>query len=210
LNFKMTYKLPKLEYEYGALEPFIDAQTMNIHYNKHHQTYVDKLNDAIKEYPEISKKPIEEVLENLSLIPDQIKTPVINNGCGHSNHKFFWSILKKETEFKGEISKEIIKKYGDLEIFKKEFSNSAITLFGSGWVWLVLNENNDLEIIQLKNQDSPLSIGKKPSITLDVWEHAYYLKYQNKRADYVNAFFNVINWNKVNELLLKYKDNINS
>ncbi len=199
----MEEKLTKLGYEYDSLEPFIDAKTMEVHYSKHHQNYFNKLKESVKEHPDLIKKDIDEILSNLNIIPEEIKSSVINNGGGHSNHRFFWSILKKDVEFNGEISEKICDTYGSLESFKNEFKEKSIALFGSGWIWLVLNENNNLEIIQTKNQDSPLSLNKRPLIALDLWEHAYYLKHQNKRADYIEDFLNIINWEKVNEYFLK-------
>jgi Fe-Mn family superoxide dismutase len=200
----MTYTLPKLPYAYGALEPFIDAETMEIHHNKHHQAYVDKLNKALENHPDLQKKDVKQLISNLTIIPEDIRIAVKNNGGGHVNHSFFWLILKKGIEPKGEVLNAIIKKFDSLDKFKEEFSKKALSLFGSGWCWLVLDKG-ELEIITTSNQDSPLSVGKIPLLTLDVWEHAYYLKYQNKRLDYINAFFNIINWNKVNENYLKSK-----
>jgi Fe-Mn family superoxide dismutase len=191
-------ELMKLPYAYNALEPFIDEETMKLHHLKHHQAYVNKLNKALEEHKELQEKSLEELIKGLNEIPEEIKTPVRNNGGGVINHNFFWLILKKNTEFQGEIAEAIKEKFGSYEKFKEEFSHAALTLFGSGWVWLVLNKN-ELEIIQTANQDSPLTQGKIPLLTLDVWEHAYYLKYKNKRAEYIEAFFNVINWNKVNQ-----------
>ncbi|MEK6945309.1 MAG: superoxide dismutase [Nanoarchaeota archaeon] len=199
----MTHELPKLQYNYDSLEPFIDAKTMEIHYSKHHKTYVDKLNAALEKHPELQKKKVEELLMDLSKVPEDIRTPVKNHGGGHFNHSFFWQILKKGTKCKGEIEKAIIKKFGSFEEFKKQFSDKATALFGSGWTWLVMNNKKELEIMQTSNQDSPISQGKKPLIALDVWEHAYYLKYQNRRAEYIEAFFSVINWDKVNEFFKK-------
>ena len=196
----MTYKLPKLEFEYDALEPFIDEATMKVHHDKHHQTYLDKLNKALENYPELAKKPAEELLKSLNKIPGEIRTAVRNNGGGYVNHSLFWIILKKDIEFNGKIKKLIEKDFGSFENFKKEFSEKAMSLFGSGWTWLVISDGK-LEMANTPNQDSPLSDGKKPILALDLWEHAYYLKYQSKRAEYVEAFFNVINWEKVNELI---------
>ena len=201
----MTHQLPSLGYDYRALEPFIDARTMEIHYSKHHKTYVDKLNAALNDYPELQKKTAQELVVNLSSIPDKIKTAVRNHGGGHINHSFFWTILKKEVAFKGEVANAIKSEFGSYDEFKKHFSEKATTLFGSGWCWLVVNKNKRLEIIQTQNQDTPLSLGATPILGIDVWEHAYYLKYQNRRADYVEAFFNVIDWKKVNEYFVKAK-----
>ena len=203
----MINKIKDLPYEYNALEPFIDETTMRIHHDKHHQAYLDKLNAALENYPELKNKTAEELLENLEDVPEKIRTAVRNNGGGYVNHAFFWTILKKNISIKGEIKKAIEKKFESFEKFKEEFSNKAMSLFGSGWTWLVLH-NQELEIINTSNQDSPLSDGKIPILTLDLWEHAYYLKYQNKRADYVPAFFNVINWEKVNENYIENKNKI--
>jgi Fe-Mn family superoxide dismutase len=198
----MIHEFNELGYEYSALEPYIDAQTMEIHYSNHHKAYFEKFLKAIENFSELQEKPIEEILKDLEKIPEEIKTAVINNGGGFYNHTFFWKILKKDSPFNpdSEIGKALLEKFETLEKFKEEFSNKAATVFGSGWVWLVLNENKELEIIQTKNQDSVISLNKTPLIALDVWEHAYYLKYKNKRPDYIEAFFNVINWEKVNEL----------
>lgn len=201
----MAFELKPLNYSYNSLEPNIDETTMKIHHDKHYKTYTDKLNETLKDYPNLQKKKAEDLLEGTNSIPEEIRQAVINHGGGYVNHGFFWEILKKDTELSGEIEKAIIEKFGSFENFKEHFTKSATTLFGSGWAWLVLNEDEELEIIQTKNQDSPLSIGMVPLLTIDVWEHAYYIKYQNKRADYVEAFFHIINWKKVNELFVKAK-----
>ncbi|HEA46533.1 MAG TPA: superoxide dismutase [Candidatus Pacearchaeota archaeon] len=197
----MLNTLPELKYSFDALEPFIDAKTMEIHHDKHHQGYVDKLNKAL-EGTGLEDKSAEELLKDINGLPEDKKQAIINNAGGHANHSFFWNILKKDVKPSGEIKDAIHEKFGSGEDFKEKFKEAAITLFGSGWVWLVLN-NNELEIIQTKNQDSPLSVNKIPLLGIDLWEHAYYLKYQNKRPDYVDAFFNVINWGAVNENFLK-------
>ena len=196
----MPHELPKLDYSYNSLEPFIDAKTMEIHHSKHHQAYVDKLNKAL-EGTGLENKPVEELIKNLDKLPQDKKQAIINNGGGHFNHSFFWKILKKDVKIKKEILDAINKKFGSLEEFKIQFKDSSLNLFGSGWVWLVLNKNKELEIMQTKNQDSPISEGKILLLACDVWEHAYYLKYQNRRADYLDAFFNVINWEEVNNFL---------
>ncbi len=199
----MSFMLPKLSYEYDALEPFIDARTMQIHYEKHHQTYVDKLNAAVKG-TKFEDMDINEILKNIDDVPSNIKTAVINHGGGHSNHSLFWQILTPadETQEKpgGSLLEETETQFGSFDKFKEQFSNAAINRFGSGWAWLVINENKELEIISTSNQDSPLMDNKTPILCLDVWEHAYYLKYQNKRVDYIQAWWNIINWEKVNEL----------
>ena len=200
----MLHLLPKLPYAYDALEPFIDEQTMEIHHGKHHQTYVDKLNKALEKYPKLQGKSAEELLKNLELIPEDIRTAVRNHGGGHANHSFFWQILKKDVEPSGEILKVINKKFNGIDNFKTEFSNKAVGLFGSGWCWLVLN-GKELEIITTPNQDSPVSQGKIPVLGLDLWEHSYYLKYQNRRNEYIKSFWNIVNWDQVNANFKKAK-----
>jgi len=192
----MAQEPEKLEYSYDALEPYIDKETMEIHYSKHYANgYVKKFNAAIENNSELKEKSAEELLKNLNSVPEEIRQAVINNGGGTFNHAFFWKILKKDVEAKGEVVEEIKKKFGTIDEFKKLFSNAAATLFGSGWAWLVYNpEKKELEIFQSKNQDSPISFNLIPIIGLDIWEHAYYLKYQNKRPDYIEAFWHVINW----------------
>jgi Fe-Mn family superoxide dismutase len=194
----MIHKLEPLPYAYDALEPYIDEQTMRIHHTKHHQTYIDKLNAALEGQKALQDMKPEKLLKNLNTIPETIRTAVRNHGGGHVNHSFFWPLLKKDVTFEGKVKDAINAKFGDFDSFKKAFSSAATLLFGSGWTWLVL-DNNDLQIITTPNQDSPLSQGKTPLLGLDVWEHAYYLKYQNRRPEYIEAFFNVINWNKVDE-----------
>lgn len=194
----MTYTLPQLQYEYTALEPFIDEQTMRIHHTKHHQAYVDKLNAALQNFHELQNKPVEELLKDLKAIPKEIRGAVQNQGGGHANHSFFWQLLKKDVPAQGEVIEAITKKFKGFDKFKEEFTAEALGRFGSGWAWLVLNKGK-LKIVNTLNQDSSLSDGQIPVLGLDVWEHAYYLKYQNRRAEYVAAFFNVINWVKVNE-----------
>lgn len=199
------FNLPKLPYAYDALEPFIDAKTMEIHHTKHHQTYVDKLNKALEKYPKLQKNSAEDLIKNLEVIPEDIRTAVRNHGGGHVNHSFFWQILKKGVEPKGEILKAINKKFKGIDTFKEQFKDAATTLFGSGWAWLVLNSKGELEIVKTPNQDSPITHNMIPILGIDVWEHAYYLRYQNRRPEYVDAFFNVINWEKVNEHFLNAK-----
>jgi len=199
----MTFQLDPLQYAYNSLEPFIDEQTMKIHHDKHHQAYTDKLNDALKDFPDLQKKKAEDLLKDLNKIPEKIRQAVINHGGGYVNHNFFWEILKKDVKLSGDIEKAINKQFGSFESFKEQFSASATTVFGSGWAWLVVDDKGNLEIMQTKNQDSPLSLNKTPILALDVWEHSYYLLYKNNRAEYVKNFFNVINWNKVNELYKK-------
>ncbi|HLC87347.1 MAG TPA: superoxide dismutase [Candidatus Nanoarchaeia archaeon] len=201
----MPYTLPKMPYAYNSLEPEIDEKTMIIHHTKHHQTYIDKLNKALEKYPELQEKPVEELIKNIENISEEIKTAVQNNGGGHLNHTFFWSVLKKGTSPAGkEILAEINKKFRNFENFKQEFSEKAANLFGSGWTWLVL-KNNQLEIMNTSGHENPVQKGAVPLLVIDVWEHAYYLKYQNRRVEYIGNFFNIINWNKVNEIFVKNK-----
>lgn len=194
----MSYKLPDLPYAYDALEPFIDKETMTIHHDKHHNAYVTKLNAALEGHDDLAKKSVEELITDLNAVPEAIRTAVRNHGGGHANHTFFWNILKKDVAFGGPIADAINGTFGSLDGFKEKFSAAAGGVFGSGWAWLVDN-GGKLEILGTPNQDSPLSQGKKPLIGIDVWEHAYYLKYQNRRPEYVDAFFNVINWDAVND-----------
>ncbi len=200
----MIHILPKLPYKYDALEPYIDAKTMEIHHTKHHQAYIDKLNAALEKYPDLQEKTVDELLKDINSVPEDIKTAVINHGGGHYNHSLFWQLLKKDAKLEGEILKVIEKKFGSFDKFKEEFSNKAVTLFGSGWAWLVIN-NKEPEIVTTANQDCPISEGKIPILGLDVWEHAFYLRYLNKKADYITAWWNVVNWSRVNELYEKAK-----
>jgi len=194
----MSHKLPELPYAYNALEPYFDAQTMEIHYTKHHQTYVDKLNAALEKHSDLQNKSVEDLLRDLNSVPESIRTAVRNHGGGHFNHSFLWPMLRKETSYGGAVADAINSSFGSFDTFREKFSNSAALLFGSGWAWLVWS-NNELQIVTTANQDNPLSQGKIPILGIDVWEHAYYLKYQNRRPEYVSAFFNVINWDTVNE-----------
>lgn len=198
----MKHELPKLPYKYDALEPYIDAKTMEIHYTKHHQAYVDKLNAALEKYPELQKKKVEELLRDLNNVPEDIRTAVRNHGGGHVNHSLFWELLKKDVKFEGQIAKAINESFGNFDEFKKKFTEAALGRFGSGWAWLVLG-NGKLEVISTANQDSPLVEGKHLILGLDVWEHAYYVKYFWDRKAYVEAFWNVVNWKKVEELYKK-------
>ena len=194
----MLHKLPELPYAYDALEPYFDKQTMEIHHKKHHQTYVDKLNAALEGKAELQNKGVEDLLRDLEGVPNDIRTAVRNHGGGHFNHSFFWPMLRKETSYGGDVAQAIDSAFGGFDNFKDKFANAAALLFGSGWAWLVYS-NNELQIVTTPNQDNPMSQGKTPILGIDVWEHAYYLKYQNRRPEYINAFFNVINWDKVNE-----------
>lgn len=196
----MTYTLPDLPYAFDALEPYIDEETMHLHHDKHHNTYVTNLNAAIEKYPELGEKTIEELLSDMDAIPSDIQTAVRNNGGGHANHSFFWKIMAPNAggEPTGAIKDAINETFGDFATFKEEFKKAAAGRFGSGWAWLVL-EDGKLAITSTANQDSPLMEGKKPVLGLDVWEHAYYLKYKNVRPDYIEAFWNVVNWDEVNK-----------
>lgn len=196
----MAFSLPKLSYAYDALEPHIDAKTMEIHHTKHHNGYVTKANAALEGH-DFASKPVEEVLRNIDQVPADIKQAVINNGGGHANHSLFWSILSPNGGGKptGELAEAINSAFGSFEEFKEKFSNTSAGRFGSGWGWLVVNPAGKLEILSTANQDSPLMDGHTPIMGLDVWEHAYYLNYQNRRPDYISAFWNVVDWNKVNE-----------
>ncbi len=194
----MEHVLPKLPYAYDALEPFIDARTMEIHHTKHHQAYITNLNAAIKDDAHLGSLSVEKLISDLSKVPEAIRPVVRNHGGGHANHSFFWPILKKNVAPGGPVLDAIMKKFGSFDNFKTQFSGAAVKQFGSGWAWLVVN-HGELEVVGTPNQDNPLSAGKKPVLGVDVWEHAYYLLYQNRRPDYVEAFFKVINWDKVNE-----------
>lgn len=202
----MAYTLPDLPYGYDALEPYIDVETMHLHHDKHHNTYVTNLNAAIEKYPELGEQSIEELVTNLNEVPEDIRTAVRNNGGGHANHSFFWKIMAPNAggEPTGAIKEAIDQAFGSFEKMKEEFKTAATGRFGSGWAWLVLN-NGKLEITSTANQDSPLTDGKTPIIGLDVWEHAYYLKYKNVRPDYIAAFWDVVNWDQVNENLAAAK-----
>ena len=202
----MTYTLPDLPYAYDALEPYIDEETMHLHHDKHHNTYVTNLNAAIEKYPELGEKTVEELLSDMDAVPTDIKTAVRNNGGGHANHSFFWEIMAPNAggEPTGAIKEAINEAFGDFSSFKEEFKKAAAGRFGSGWAWLVM-ENGKLAITSTANQDSPLMEGKTPILGLDVWEHAYYLKYKNVRPDYIAAFWNVINWDEVNKRLKQLK-----
>jgi len=194
----MSHVLPELPYAYDALEPFIDAKTMEIHHTKHHQTYVDKLNAALKGHEALAGQGAEQLVSNLDQVPEAIRGAVRNHGGGHANHSFFWPMLKKEVAAQGPAVEAITAQFGSFVKFKSEFANAAALLFGSGWAWLV-KEESGLAIVTTANQDNPLSLGQKPVLGIDVWEHAYYLKYQNRRPEYIEAFWQVVNWEKVNE-----------
>jgi Fe-Mn family superoxide dismutase len=194
------FTLPPLPYTFDALEPHIDARTMEIHHDKHHAAYVANLNKAVADSPELTKKTAEQLIADLSAVPEKIRTAVRNNGGGHVNHSLFWQVMAKNGggQPKGDLAKAIDKKFGSFNAFKDELTKSGLGQFGSGWAWLVL-DGKAVKIESSLNQDSPLSQGRHALLGLDVWEHAYYLKYQNKRADYIAAWFNVINWDFVSE-----------
>lgn len=193
----MAFSLPELGYAYSALEPYIDAQTMEIHFTKHHQGYVTKLNAAL-EGSDLLNKTAEELVRGLGSLPADVQTAVRNNGGGHVNHSFFWPLLKKDVQFEGPVAEAITEAFGSKDAFKDAFSKAAAGVFGSGWAWLVV-DSGKLAITTTPNQDSPLTQGLQPILGLDVWEHAYYIKYQNRRPEYIDAFFNVINWEHVNK-----------
>ena len=201
----MAYELPVLPYNYNALEPYIDAKTMEIHHSKHHQAYITKVNAAL-EGTGLEDTPINELCGSLDNVPENIRGAVRNNGGGHANHSLFWKILSpiNESTIPSSPSSELLNAinaaFGDMDSFKTEFSNAAATRFGSGWAWLIKNDDGSVSVMSTPNQDNPYMEGKTPILGLDVWEHAYYLNYQNRRPDYINAFFEIINWKMVSEL----------
>jgi len=195
----MAHQLPSLPYAFDALEPHIDAQTMQIHHGKHHQAYINNLNAALEAHPDLQGKSVEDLIKDLNALPEAIRTAVRNNGGGHANHSLFWTLMAPNAGGAptGKIADVIANQFGGFDSFKEQFAKAATTRFGSGWAWLV-SSSGKLAIESTANQDSPIMEGKKPILGLDVWEHAYYLKYQNRRPDYVAAFWNVVNWNTVN------------
>ncbi len=200
----MAYELPDLPYAHHALEPHIDAKTMEIHHGKHHNTYVTKLNAAVENHPDLAAKPVEELIKRIKDLPADIQTAVRNNGGGHANHTMFWQMMGPNGggEPRGELADAIKSTFGSLDAFKEEFGNAAVGRFGSGWAWLVLDNSGKLRVTSTPNQDSPLmediaDVPGTPLLGLDVWEHAYYLNYQNRRPDYIAAFWNVVNWDDV-------------
>ncbi len=203
----MAYTLPDLPYAYDALEPHIDTETMHLHHDKHHNAYVNNLNAAIEKHPELGNKSIEDLIADLNSVPEDIRTAVRNNGGGHANHALFWLVMAPNAggEPTGEIKAAIDATFGSFASFKEKFAAAAATRFGSGWAWLVITQDGKLEITSTANQDSPLTEGKTPILGLDVWEHAYYKKYSNVRADYIGAFWNVVNWAEVNKRFLAAK-----
>ena len=195
----MKFELENLPYAYNALEPYIDEETMHIHHDKHHQAYVNNLNAAIDKHPRLYEMDIKDILKDLNNVPDDIREAVRNNGGGYANHTFFWESMSGEkSKLEGLLKSKIEESFGSVENFKEKFRAAATTRFGSGWAWLV-KDGDKLEVVSTSNQDTPLSDGKIPLLALDVWEHAYYLKYRNVRADYIEAFWNVVNWNMVSK-----------
>lgn len=199
----MAFELSPLPYNYDALDPYIDAQTMQVHHDLHHQAYVNNLNAALEKYPELQSKSPEELIKDLSNLPQDITGPVRNNGGGHVNHTMFWQIMAPNAggEPTGAIAQAISENFGDFESFKQKFNDAGTKQFGSGWVWLVRTTDGKIEITSSPNQDNPMSSGHFPIMGNDVWEHAYYLKYQNRRAEYLKQWWNVVNWDEVNNRL---------
>lgn len=203
----MPFTLPDLPYPYDALEPHIDKETMNIHHTKHHGGYVTKLNAALEKHPDWAAKSIEDILASLNSVPEDVRTAVRNNGGGHANHALFWPLMSPNAggEPSGELAQALSNTFGSFANFKDQFTSAAVGRFGSGWAWLVLDGSGKLSIMSTPNQDNPISDGFKPVLGLDVWEHAYYLKYQNRRPDYIAAWWNVVNWNQVAETYMRLR-----
>lgn len=197
----MAHALPDLPYPHNALEPHIDARTMEIHHGKHHNAYVTKLNGALEGHDDLAAKSIEDLMRDLDAVPEAIRTAVRNNGGGHANHSLFWTVMSPDGggSPSGDLGEAINSVFGSFDHFKQEFADAAATRFGSGWAWLGTNKDGTLHVGSTPNQDSPLSIGHTPVLGLDVWEHAYYLNYQNRRPDYISAFWNVVNWDEVSK-----------
>lgn len=195
----MAYELPPLLYPKDALEPHIDSQTMEIHHGKHHAAYIANVNKAIAGKPDLENKSVEQLISNMNAIPEDIRGAVRNNGGGHANHSLFWRTMgpKAGGAPSGKLAEDINSTFGSLDAFKEKFETAGMGRFGSGWAWLIVNKSGKLEVVSTPNQDNPLMDGNKPLLGCDVWEHAYYLKYQNKRADYLKAWWNVVNWNEV-------------
>jgi Fe-Mn family superoxide dismutase len=195
----MAYELPPLPYDYNALEPHIDQQTMQIHHDKHHQTYVTNLNNALADSPDLANQSVEDLIKKLDRVPEASRTAVRNNGGGHANHTLFWQIMAPNGggQPSGALAEAINSSFGSFDAFKEQFTKAATTRFGSGWAWLVVDGSGGLQITSTPNQDSPLMEGKTPILGLDVWEHSYYLKYQNRRPEYIAAWWNVVNWPEV-------------
>lgn len=201
----MAYQLPALPYAFNALEPHIDAQTMEIHHDRHHATYVNNVNAALEAHANLASKSVEDLISDLNSVPESIRTVVRNNGGGHANHSLFWEILGPNGGGAptGAVAEAINSAFGSFDKFKEDFSKAATTRFGSGWAWLAVDKSGKLAITSTPNQDNPLMEGNTPILGLDVWEHSYYLKYQNKRPDYIAAFWNVVNWSEVNNRFAK-------
>ena len=197
----MVFTLPKLPYEFNALEPHIDARTMEIHHDKHHQAYINNLNAAIEKHADLANKSVEDLLKDLNAVPEDIRTAVRNNGGGHWNHSMFWQIMspKGGGEPSGALVDAIKKAFGDFKTFKEKLAAAAVGQFGSGWGWLVKDQSGALSVVATPNQDNPMSNGLTPILGIDVWEHAYYLNYQNRRPDYIAAWWNVVNWDEVSK-----------
>jgi superoxide dismutase, Fe-Mn family len=195
----MAFELPPLPYDYSALEPYIDTQTMQIHHDKHHQAYVTNVNNALQGHDQLASMSVDEMLRNIHQVPESIRTAVRNNAGGHSNHSMFWNIMKPNGggEPTGDLASAIQQAFGSFDAFKTAFNDAGVKRFGSGWAWLVLDASGKLQVISTANQDSPLMDGLYPVMGNDVWEHAYYLKYQNRRPEYLNAWWNVVNWDEV-------------
>jgi Fe-Mn family superoxide dismutase len=203
----MPYNLPALPYPANALEPAIDAMTMEIHHGRHHKTYVDNLNKALESAPDLANKPIEDLLKNLNAVPEAVRSAVRNNGGGHANHSMFWEIMgpKAGGTPSGDLATAINSTFTSIDQFKAKIKEAALGRFGSGWAWLAMGADGKLQVVSTPNQDTPIMDGQSPIMGIDVWEHAYYLKYQNKRADYVDAWWSVVNWGKVGERFAKAK-----
>src|SRR5262249_37075662 len=197
----MAYEVPPLPYAYNALEPHIDEQTMHLHHDKHHAAYVAKLNGAVEKYPDLAKKSAEELIRNLSALPEDVRGVIRNNGGGHVNHSMFWQIMGPKGGGPSGAIADAIKTFGSFDAFKEKFEAAGVNQFGSGWAWLVKTKAGAFEIKSTANQDNPMSNGEFPVLGNDVWEHAYYLKYQNRRPDYLKAWWNVVNWDEVNKRL---------
>ncbi len=197
----MAFELPPLPYDHNALEPHIEEATMHIHHGKHHATYVAKLNAAIEDHPNLQQKPLEELIGNPGALPEEVRQAVINHGGGVWNHTFFWESLAGNAGGtpNGKIAEALTKSFGNFDSFKEQFATAAVSLFGSGWTWLCAGDGGKLIIKNLPNQDSPLAIGLKPLLVIDVWEHAYYLQYQNRRPEFIGAFWNIVNWSKAEQ-----------
>jgi len=203
----MAYTLPTLAYAYNALEPHIDAKTMEIHHSKHHQAYINNVNKALEGKADLASKSVEDLIANLAAVPEDIRNVVRNNGGGHANHSFFWAIIAPNAGGAptGKIAAAINAEFGSFDSFKEKFAAAATTRFGSGWAWLSLTKEGKLEVSSTANQDSPIMEGKTPLLGIDVWEHAYYLNYQNRRPDYIAAFWNVVNWQEVEKRFTSFQ-----